>query len=127
MPPSEIAALTSPCSVSTKSRMPAMPNSAVSSSACTRVFLSPEIIIADCGAAAPSRKLGGVQIIELINPHLFFEGCLRGKTVQEHCQPPGHARSAPDATQRHVRIAIEVMRSACAVSLGQRSGQIKHV
>jgi SAM-dependent methyltransferase len=34
MPSSEIAALTSPCSVSTKSRMPAMPNSAVSSSAC---------------------------------------------------------------------------------------------
>src|SRR5271166_1763669 len=34
MPSSEIAAFTSPCFVSTKSRTPAMPNSAVSSAAC---------------------------------------------------------------------------------------------
>ena len=36
--------------------------------------------------------LGGVQIIELVQPHLFLERRLTGKAVQEHRQPPGHAR-----------------------------------
>jgi hypothetical protein len=65
-----------------------------------------------------------------------FRACPRGAAAPDRCQGtgagspstrPGHARGAPDATQCHVRISIKVMGSACAVGLGQRSGQIKHV
>src|SRR6516162_1832371 len=76
------------------------------------------------------RRLGmlrGLQIVELVQPHALFERRFGGKAMQEHREPPGHTYGAPHATQRHLRIAIEVMSSTRAVSLDQRSGQIKHV
>ena len=61
------------------------------------------------------------------SPHVLFERRFGGKAMQEHREPPGHTYGAPHATQRHLRVAIEVMGSTRAVSLDQRSGQIKHV
>src|SRR5262249_4751192 len=49
------------------------------------------------------------KIVELVQPHLLFERGLAGKSVQQHRQPPGHARCAPHATQCHVGVAIEVV------------------
>ena len=71
--------------------------------------------------------LGGAQVVELVESHLFLERRLGGKAVQEHRQPPGHTCGGPHATQRHVGIAIEVMRFSRAVRLGQRPGQRKNV
>ena len=53
--------------------------------------------------------LGGLQIVELVQPHVLFERRFGGKAMQEHREPPGHTYGAPHATQRHLRIAIEVM------------------
>ena len=47
--------------------------------------------------------------------------------MQQHRQPPRHARGAPYPAQCRLRIAVEIIRSAAAVELGQRAGQIKHV
>jgi hypothetical protein len=47
--------------------------------------------------------------------------------VQQHRQPPGHARGPPYAAQCHVGIAMEVVCFADTVDVGQRAGQIKNV
>jgi hypothetical protein len=73
------------------------------------------------------RVLGGVKIVELVQPHLFLERSLAGKAVQQHRQPPGHARGPPYAAQCHFGIAIEVVCFAGTVGVGQRAGQIKNV
>src|SRR5579871_5049235 len=57
---------------------------------------------------------GSAQIIELAQAHLFLEWRLVRRAVQEHRQPPRHAHGAPDATQRHVGVAIEIMVTAGA-------------
>jgi hypothetical protein len=53
--------------------------------------------------------LGGEQVIELVEPHLLLERRLVREAVQQHGQPPRHARGAPHPTQRGIGIAIEVM------------------
>ena len=47
------------------------------------------------------RRLSGVgaaQIVELVDPHPFLERCLRREAVEQHREPPGHARRGPHAT-----------------------------
>ena len=47
------------------------------------------------------RRLSGVgaaQIVELVDPHPFLERFLRREAVEQHREPPGHARRGPHAT-----------------------------
>src|SRR5262249_9122167 len=65
------------------------------------------------------RVCGRVQKSELVLARALIEWRLGGNPVQEHRHPPGGACAPPAPPQRHIGIAIEVMRAAGPVRLHQ--------
>ena len=70
--------------------------------------------------------LGAREVVELGLARALVELGLVGEAVQQQGQPPGKARRAPHAAQRHLGIALEVGVVA-AVVRDQRARQVEDV